>query len=66
MNDTAYFEAFAFNPRTVEYDIWRGTATLAAIRKAGLRGNLAFPNYGDKALGGADGWACKAPPQKAA
>jgi hypothetical protein len=50
MKQTTYFEAFAYNPSTVSHDIWRGTATLAAIRKAGLNADLSYPLYGDEAL----------------
>jgi len=30
-NDTAVYHALAFNPRTCEYDLWKGTATREAI-----------------------------------
>ncbi len=55
-----YFEVFAFNPRTCEYDLWRGTATLAAATKAGLRADRTHPLYGAVAFGDADGWAFRA------
>jgi hypothetical protein len=60
MNDTAFYEAFAYNPRTVSYDIWRGTATLEAIRKADFKADLSYPLWGDKKTA-VDGWAFKAP-----
>jgi hypothetical protein len=62
MNQTRYFNAFAYNPSTVSYEIWAGTATLAAIRKAGLKADLSYPVYGDEKLA-VDGWTFKAPPQ---
>jgi hypothetical protein len=65
MNQTAYFYAFAYNPLTVSYDLWIGTATLPAIREAGLRADLSYPMYGDEKLA-VDGWAFKAPQHKAA
>ena len=64
MNQTAFYYAFAYNPSTVSHDIWAGTATLAAIRKAGLKADLSYPLYGDIKLA-VDGWSFKAPPHKA-
>jgi hypothetical protein len=65
MNQTAYFHAFAYNPRTVDHDIWVGNATLAATKKAGLKADLSYPLYGDEKLA-VDGWAFKAPHNKTA
>jgi hypothetical protein len=60
MKQIAFFEAFAFDPRTCDYTRWMGTAPLATIRKYGLGADLSHPYYGDESLCGADGWACKA------
>jgi hypothetical protein len=60
MKEIVFYEAFAFDPSTCDYDLWMGTATVAAIRRAGLRANLAYPYYGDETLGEDDGWACRA------
>jgi hypothetical protein len=60
MKQVAFYEAFKRDPFT-GFGPWTGTATLEAIRKAGLLADLAYPYYGDPALGGEDGWACKAP-----
>ncbi len=57
--NVAFYEAFAFNPITCEYDIWVGTGTLATIQRAGLKPDLANPYYGHPSLGGKDGWGCK-------
>jgi hypothetical protein len=57
MNDTAFFEAFDHN------GVWFGTATLEAILAANLIPDRDCIYWGDKSLGGADGWACKAKPQ---
>jgi hypothetical protein len=61
-NDTQVFEAFAFNPRTADYDIWRGTGTWEAIKAAGFRADLSSLMYHPKDLL-VDGWAFVAPPQ---
>jgi hypothetical protein len=53
MEQTSYFEAFDYEGR------WKGTATLAAITKAGLQADLKFVLYGRKNLA-VDGWACRA------
>lgn len=53
MRQTAYFEAFDYQGR------WYGTATHAAIIRAGLLPNLRHSLFGRECLGGADGWACK-------
>jgi hypothetical protein len=37
-NDTPVYPAFAYNPATVDFDIWRGIGTREAIAKLGLRG----------------------------
>jgi hypothetical protein len=39
VNDTPVYHAFAFNPNTVDYDIWIGIGTSEAIAKRGLRGD---------------------------
>ena len=36
-NDTPVFDAMAFNPSTVSYDIWKGVGTREAIKAAGFR-----------------------------
>jgi hypothetical protein len=59
MNQIASYPAFAFNRSTCAYDDWRGNATLATIEKLGLKADVSYPLYGDKALG-VDGWAYKA------
>jgi hypothetical protein len=59
MSTVAYYEAFAYNPQTCSHDVWKGTATLDTIRKAGLKADLSHPMYADKSLA-KDGWACKA------
>jgi hypothetical protein len=57
----AFYEAFAFNPSTCEYDVWMGTAPLNTIERHGLKADLSYPLYADKKLCGIDGWAFKAP-----
>ncbi len=57
----AFYEAFAFNPATCEYDLWVGTAPLTTIEKHGFKADLSYPLYADKNLANADGWAFKAP-----
>jgi hypothetical protein len=59
MKQVAFFEAFAFNPRTLQSDIWKGTATLDAINKTGPAADLSHPLYGDEKLA-VDGWGYKA------
>lgn len=44
-NDTAVYDALAYNPLTVEYNDWVGLGTLEAIRKRGLKANLATLKY---------------------
>jgi hypothetical protein len=51
MKQVAYYEAFD------HYGTWYGTATLAAIKKAGLIPDLASLAYGRPR---ADGWGCRA------
>lgn len=53
MKQAAYYEAFDDEGR------WYGTATLAAITKAGLRADLRYIMYGRENLA-VDGWACRA------
>ena len=53
MRSVAYFEAFD------RFGNWFGTATLAAITKAGLVADLTYPLYAPVALT-TDGWACRA------
>jgi hypothetical protein len=36
-NDTAVFDAMAYNPNTVQCDIWKGIGTREAIEAAGYR-----------------------------
>jgi hypothetical protein len=36
INDTLVFDAMAFNPSTVSYDIWKGVGTREAIEAAGF------------------------------
>jgi hypothetical protein len=55
MNQTAFYEAFAFNPSTCDYDLWMGTATIETIKKNGLKADLSYPLYGDEKLC-VDGW----------
>ena len=38
-NDTPVYHAFAFNPKTIDYDIWVGIGTREAIAKRSLRGD---------------------------
>lgn len=52
MDSVAYYEAF-------DGETWIGTATLEAIRRAGLRADLSYPMWGRKSLA-KDGWACRA------
>jgi hypothetical protein len=61
-NDTRVFDAMAFNPETCMYDIWRGTATLEAIRGAGCRPDPASWGYYPQELL-MDGWALRARPR---
>jgi len=58
MKQAAYYEAFAYNQQTHDHDVWVGTATLAAISKAGLKADLSYPLYGDEKLA-IKGWACR-------
>ena len=51
-----YYEVFAYNPTTCNFDIWLGTGTAASAAAIGARLG-GFVGY-DKAT--ADGWACKA------
>jgi hypothetical protein len=60
MIQIVFYEAFAFNPTTCNYDIWMGTATLATIKKLGLAADLSYPLYGDESMC-TDGWSYKAP-----
>jgi hypothetical protein len=59
-NDMQVFEAFAFNPQTADYDIWRGTGTWEAIKAAGCRADLSSLMYHPKELL-VDGWALRGP-----
>ena len=58
MKQIAYYEAFAWNPLTYNYDVWVGTATRETIRKAGFKPDLSYVMYDDEKLS-VDGWACK-------
>jgi hypothetical protein len=60
MKQIAFYKAFAYNPSTCSYDLWKGNAPLETIEKCGLRADLAHPLYGDEKLS-VDGWAFKAP-----
>jgi hypothetical protein len=53
MKRIAYYEAFD------HFGNWIGTATLVAIRKAGLIADLSHPMYERENLA-LDGWACRA------
>lgn len=44
-NDTAVYDALAYNPLTVQHDEWIGQGTLEAIRKRGLKADLATLKY---------------------
>jgi hypothetical protein len=55
---TAFYEAFAFNPSTCEYDVWMGTAPLSTIERHRLKADLSYPLYADKKLC-VDGWGYK-------
>ena len=45
---TVFYEAFAFNPSTCEFDIWMGTAPLETIKKHSLGADLSYRLYGDE------------------
>jgi hypothetical protein len=60
MKQAIFYEAFAYNPSTCQYDIWRGTATLETIRRYGLKPDLGYPLYADEKLAH-DGWGIRAP-----
>jgi hypothetical protein len=49
-NDTAIYDALAYNPSTVQHDIWVGQGTLEAIQKRGLKPDLATLKYCSKEL----------------
>jgi hypothetical protein len=55
-----FYETFAFNARTCEYDIWMGTAPLETVKKYGLGADLGYPLYGHASLC-VDGWGFKSP-----
>jgi hypothetical protein len=59
-NQIAFYHAHAFNPATVQFDIWMGTAPLETIKKYGLGADLSWPLYGDMSQC-VDGWRFKAP-----
>jgi len=59
MAQVVYYEAFASNPLTKDFE-WMGTAPLSTIRKYGLGADLSHPFYGDESLC-VDGWACRGP-----
>jgi hypothetical protein len=56
-NDTAVYDAMAYNPSTVAYDIWKGVATRAAIEAAGCRFEVVTLKYCPKEKLDKDGWA---------
>jgi hypothetical protein len=59
-NNMQVFEAFAYNPRTASYDIWRGTGTWEAIKAAGCRADLSSLMYHPKEQL-QNGWVIVAP-----
>jgi hypothetical protein len=60
MNQVVFYETFAFNPRTCQYDIWMGTAPVETIKKHGLAADLSYPLYCDAKFC-VDGWGFKSP-----
>jgi hypothetical protein len=56
-NDTAVYDAMAYNTGTAAYDIWKGVATRAAIEAAGYRFEVATLKYCPKEKLEKDGWA---------
>jgi hypothetical protein len=58
MKQIAFYETFAYNPVTCDYDRWMGTAPVEAIAKYGLAADLSYPIYGDAKLC-VDGWGLK-------
>lgn len=44
-NDTQVFDALAYNPLTVQHDIWVGMGTFDAIRERGLKAELTTVCY---------------------
>jgi hypothetical protein len=44
-NDTAIYDAMAYNPSTVQHDVWVGQGTLEAIYKRGLKPDWATLKY---------------------
>ncbi len=44
-NDTAIYDALDYNPLTVQHDVWVGQGTLEAIRKRGLKADMATLKY---------------------
>ena len=58
MEQITFYETFAWNPATYEFDRWMGTAPLETIKKHGLGADLSNPLYGNETQC-VDGWACK-------
>jgi len=54
-----FFEAFAYNPATCNFDIWKGTAPISTIKKFDLKADLSYPLYGDESMC-VDGWGSRA------
>jgi hypothetical protein len=49
-NDTAVYDALAYNPSTALHDVWVGQGTLEAIHKRGLEADMATLKYCSKEL----------------
>lgn len=60
MNRIVFYNAFAYNAITCQFDLWRGTATPETIKKHGLGADLSYPLYGNEKQC-VDGWGYKAP-----
>jgi hypothetical protein len=60
MKQITFYETFAYNTATCDYDRWMGTAPLETIRKYGLAADLSYPLYGNENLC-INGWGFKAP-----
>jgi hypothetical protein len=56
MNDTRVYPAHAFNPQTIQYDIWVGVGTEEVIEKCGFKADRANVLHCPKEQL-VDGWA---------
>jgi hypothetical protein len=59
-NQSAFYETFAYNPSSCQFDRWMGTAPLETVAKHGLGADLSYPLYGDESQC-VHGWGFKSP-----